>query len=72
MVDTRRGVNASTVRPRWPLTSKGSSMKMKGAKTMLSKKHCKTTQLQADSSIIRLVLTSNTSEATPGSRVFFT
>lgn len=29
----------SGVRPRCPLTSKGSSMKMNGANTMLSKKH---------------------------------
>lgn len=27
--------------PGWPLKSPGSSIKMKGAKTMLSKKHCK-------------------------------
>lgn len=31
----------SGTKPRWPLTSVGSSIKMKGANTMLSKKHCR-------------------------------
>jgi hypothetical protein len=31
----------SGINPGWPLKSTGSSIKMKGAKTILSKKHCK-------------------------------
>lgn len=31
----------SAINPGWPLKSTGSSINMKGAKTILSKKHCK-------------------------------
>jgi hypothetical protein len=31
----------SAINPGWPLKSTGSSIKIKGAKTILSKKHCR-------------------------------
>jgi len=58
----------SIVNARWPLTSRGSSMKIKGANTMLSKKYYERPQLKPVNLIDEL--TSRTSGYTPGRRVF--